>query len=360
MQINPQLEAALSQFADEPGVASRQVAQLRAAIMATPALLSALNQDAANGHLRGFRLAPPSAESIGQYDIASNRITIPAEVLTGTQPINPDLRAVLKLQDMSLRFAHAPGVTPDMHDNLQKTINESPFLIDQFKDAVRNEARRHLKSFDLHTTVGAGGSYDPDRLSMNLTPASLTPTTFDQHNMAFVLGHEMEHGFNRLQLEQSRDAYISSLRTIAGDSSPVNDYTAAAQRRLASHRADEAESHIAGWNAMVSYERQRSGNPNVSLQDMWNNANRGRVADFLELDASGNAVAKPGLTFNTNNSLTPTTGAKGNVTAMGRHYFDQPPAGAPGVSRLDKMHLGPYSHSDYANSYGASVVRSAI
>ena len=191
---NAQLEAALTQFANEPGVTPHQVSQLRSAIVATPNLVQAFNQDAANGQLQGFTLLPPGQESIGRYDVATDKIAIPSEVLTGTQPVNPDLRAVLKLQDMSLRFAHTAGVTADMHGNLERTINESPVLVDQFKDAVRNESQRHLKSFDLHTAVGAGGSFDPapNRLSMNLTPASLTPGTFDQHNLTFVLGHEME------------------------------------------------------------------------------------------------------------------------------------------------------------------------
>jgi hypothetical protein len=181
-----------------------------------------------------------------------------------------------------------------------------------------------------------------------------------QHNLTFVLGHEMENGFNQIQLNNSRKAYINRLRTIAGDNSPINDYTPAMQTRLQAHRVDEAESHIAGWNAMLSYEQQRSGNPNVALQDMWSNANRGRVEDFLVLDASVNAVARPNLTFNADNSLTPTPGTNGNVEAMGRYYFGQPPVGTPGVPPADTVSLGPYSHSDYKNQYGAGVVSLAI
>lgn len=186
---NRQLTAALNQFALEPGVSPEQAAQLRAAINATPTLLNSLNADAANGHLRSFALAPPGPASIGQYDIASGKVTLPAEVLTGTTPVNPDLRAVLKLQDMSLRFAHTASVTADMHANLERTLNGSPVLIDQFKNAVRNESQRELRGFALHTDPGAGGSYDPTTRTMNLTSASLSTASFDQHNMSFVLGH---------------------------------------------------------------------------------------------------------------------------------------------------------------------------
>lgn len=354
---NPQLTAALDQFALEPGVTPAQAAQLRAAINATPNLLRSLNADAANGHLRSFALAPPGPESIGQYDIASGRVTLPAEVLTGATPVNPDLRAVLKLQDMSLRFAHTANVTADMHANLERTLNGSPVLIDQFKDAVRNEAQRELRGFALHTAPGAGGSYDPTTQVMNLTPASLTTASFDQHNMSFVLGHEMEHGFNRVGSNQARDRFDEQARQIAGDANPINDYTAPSVRWMQSNRNDEAEAHIAGWNAMLSYEKQRSGNPNAGLTEMWNNANRGRVEDFLELDAAGAPVARANLSFNADNSL---TSSPTNVATMGQYYFDQKPVGTPGVAAHATVGLGPHGHSDYANIYGAEIVGRAI
>lgn len=357
---NAQLQAALRHFANEPGVTTQQVRQLQSAIVATPNLLRAFNEDAAAGQLQGFTLMPQGQESIGRYDIATKRIAIPPEVLTGTEPVDPDLRSVLKLQDMSLRFAHTADVTADMHANLERSINESPFLVDQFKDAVRNESQRHLRSFDLETSDGPGGSYDPDRRSINLTATLLTPGTFDQHSLTFVLGHELGHGFNRIQLSNSHDAYISQLRSIAGDNDPINVYTPAMQARLQAHRVDEGESQIVGWNAMLSYELQRSGNPNVTLQDMWDSANRGHVEDFLMLDPSGNAVARPGLTFNADNSLTATPGANGNVEATGRYYFDQAPVGTPRVALADTVNLGPYKYSDYNNYYGTAAISLAI
>lgn len=111
-QPNAQLEAALQQFATEPGITPQQVAQLRAAILTTDKLTERLNKDAVDGHLTGFNLAVPGPESIGRYDLATGKVTIPSEVLSGTGPVDQDLRAVLRLQDMSLRFAHQPGITP--------------------------------------------------------------------------------------------------------------------------------------------------------------------------------------------------------------------------------------------------------
>lgn len=359
-QPNAQLEAALQQFATEPGITPQQVAQLRAAILTTDKLTERLNKDAVDGHLTGFNLAVPGPESIGRYDLATGKVTIPSEVLSGTGPVDQDLRAVLRLQDMSLRFAHQPGITPDMHSNLEKTLNESPALVDQFKDAVRGEERqRHLMEVKPLNGVGAGGSFDPKDRSMNLVPSSLS-TNFNQHDVTFVLGHEGEHSFNKATMDAAKQAYQNSVRQIASDNNPVNDYTPAALVRMQASRVNEAEAHIAGWNAMLSYEKERSGNPNAGLQEMWNNGSRSRVADFLELDANGAPIAKAGLTFNADGTLTPSSGSNGNVAAMGRHFFDQPPTGTPNIPVQDTMNLGPYNHSDYPNNYGPNIVGMAI
>ena len=166
--INPQLRTALTHFANESGATAQEVAELRAAIIGDQSILAKLNENAAQGHLKGFSLAPPGSPSIGRYDAGNDIILLPREVFTGAPPANSDLRAVLRLQDMSLRFAQLPGVTVDIHDNLQRTINESPALVDRFKDAVRSDLddSRHLMSFNLHTRGVAGGSYSPGKRSI--------------------------------------------------------------------------------------------------------------------------------------------------------------------------------------------------
>ncbi|ENZ93870.1 hypothetical protein VB151_01075 [Xanthomonas fragariae] len=50
---NPQREAALAQFAAQPGTTPAQEAQLRAAVIADASPLAMLNQQATFGHLKG-------------------------------------------------------------------------------------------------------------------------------------------------------------------------------------------------------------------------------------------------------------------------------------------------------------------
>lgn len=123
------------------------------------------------------------------------------------------------------------------------------------------------------------------------------------------------------------------------------------------HRRDEASAHIAGWNAMLGYEKQRNHDPNAGLQAMWQNANHSRVVDFLEAGPDGQARPRAGLAFNADGTLPPTAA---NIEAMGRYYFDQPPIGTPGVPLQDTVNLGPHGRSDYSNLYGAGLVNHAI
>ncbi|WAT15987.1 hypothetical protein [Xanthomonas fragariae] len=70
---NAQLQAAIAQFAAQPGITPDQEAQLRAAITQDANLLQHLNQNVANGQLKGFALpqAGAAANLAGTYDMAS-------------------------------------------------------------------------------------------------------------------------------------------------------------------------------------------------------------------------------------------------------------------------------------------------
>ena len=77
---NPQLQAAITGFAAQPGVTPDQQAQLRAALTQDARLLQRLNQAAASDQLKGFALPQAGAapDLAGTYDIASGVVTLPA------------------------------------------------------------------------------------------------------------------------------------------------------------------------------------------------------------------------------------------------------------------------------------------
>ncbi|MBT2748078.1 MULTISPECIES: XVIPCD domain-containing protein [unclassified Lysobacter] len=377
--INTQLRASIAQFAHQPGVTLDQEAQLRATIASDADLLQRLNQAAANRQLTGFASASTGAgpNIVGTYDKASGVVTLPSNGFqAGGTAANPDLRASLRLQEMSLRFAHgtyvdAAGVTQqvsqDMLSNLQFTINGSPVLAAEMKRAAttvdpsdRND-RMLLENFAPLSNMVAGGTYNGDTKTMSVPPRVLARTPagfqrFDSPDLTFVLGHETQHAFNHPDKVIAYRAFDTAAKAIATDNNPVNDYTAPVGQLIGAGRDDEARAQIAGWNSLVSRERQV--NPAANLTNMMLLRNS-RLHDFIQPDPANSrqAQARPGLSFNPDSTLPMTPG---NIAAQAQNYFDKPPAGAPGLPSHRTTGIGHHGDSDYPNFYGAGAISRAI
>lgn len=104
---HPALDAAVQQFAHQPGVTPADVSALQAAISLDPDLTQRLNSAAASGALHGFAPTPPGTPNapIGSYDPASHTVTLPSAAFgsAGTPP-SADLHAVLRVQAMVVEF----------------------------------------------------------------------------------------------------------------------------------------------------------------------------------------------------------------------------------------------------------------
>ena len=322
---NPQLQAALARFAAQPGITPDQAAQLTAAVTQDARSLQRLNDDAAAGHLTGFALPSVGAAPnlTGTYDKASGVVTLPPGdfLSTGSVPGN-DLVASLRVQDMTARYAHttwveaAGNTQPVLQNtitNLQNTLNGSPVLAEQVKlaastvDPGSSPPRMHLEAIDSLSGTVAGGTYNGHSKTISLPPASLDmpPSQFQATgviDMTFVLGHEIQHGFNHPAYEADIQSFYTDAIAIARDANPANDYTAPIGNLIQSERENEARAHIAGWNALLSRERQ--SNPAVTLTDM-RRLNSGYVLDFVEPHSTipFQFQARPGLTFDADNTL---------------------------------------------------------
>lgn len=387
-QPNAQLEAALVQFGQQPGVSSDQQAQLRSAITTDARLLGQLNQAAQAGLLRAFALPATGSTTpnlVGQYDIQTGVVSLPPAAFqpSGAVP-SADLKAVMQVQEMTVRFGSStysdppqPGVaTPATHpvsqnmlDNLQNTINGSPVLAEQVKKAATTRdpgatpRAMLLENFDFVAPgMQAGGTYSGRTHSMNLPPLNLqTKTTanpqgrFNADDLTFVIGHEIQHGFNHPAKSQASTAFGQQVGQIAQSAPVVHDYTAPVRTYIQAGRDDEAKAEIAGWNALLSSKQQT--NPNFSLDDMRQNTLApGRTADFVVLDpATNTTVARPGLVFNPDNTLSQ---SPANITAMGQHYFNRPDAAAPQSQR--PVHIGESGKTDYTNYYGTGAIETII
>ncbi|WP_139206657.1 hypothetical protein [Luteibacter sp. UNCMF331Sha3.1] len=364
------LESAIGYFAQCEGVSAKNVDRLRALLEADSGVARTLTGAVEGGRLRGFSLGADGApsRSMGHYDRASGIVTLPPAVFADISDY--DLNAVLRVQAMMVELSAkqvADGrgegwfVTQDMLDNLQNTINQSPVLVAEMGRAtMTHDARasdhRVIESFDFVKSGGLGGSFDTSARTMNFVPESLMTTSppgsrikYNAHDLTFVIGHEIQHGFNAKQVADERSAFIREVRELARTPGPIHDYTQLIEQRIRSARNDEAIAEIAGWNALIS--RVQSDGSAATLANVFSVA-RGRAIDFVELPQPNKFTFRDNLDANTDLSIDVTPA---NIEAMGYNYFDRPVYPEPGDTR-QPMHLGPGGVSDYRNYYAGWAV----
>ena len=253
-------------------------------------------------------------------------------------------------QALLTKFAQHPDVTPDQAANLEAAINSSPALIEQINKAVADD---HLKIIvPLPAGKHAGGEYVAASETVRLALPMLAATAnkpFNPAEVAFVLGHEVQHGFEHAAVAKAYSHFHVEAKQEATEKAAIHDYTTVIANPIAANRRDEAAAEIAGWNAML--DQIKSANENPTLADIYEK-NKFRMADFI--DRSGNNsseyayVLKPNLTLNPDLSLSPT---HANIEAMGQNYFDKVPK---------KTNIGDLGKSDYVTYYGTALVEHAI
>jgi hypothetical protein len=367
------LDAAVNQFAQQPGVTPAQVSALRSALAADPDITQRLDAQANSGTLKGFALAATGAPDrpVGEYNPAASTVTLPATTFPASGA-NADLGAVLRVQAMVVEFsgkqytdtagANQP-VTPDMLSNLQNTLNGSPALADDIKRAATTidpaqPNHRILESFAFtQPGAGVGGSFSAPNHAMNLVSQSLMTTPpqgvsgkYDPYDLTFVIGHEVQHGFNAQAASQARAAFVADVRKLAATPGPIHDYTSLVERRIQAGREDEGSAHIAGWNALRSRVEHERGSVNLTAIDR---ADHSRAADFLEVQ-HGALAPRTNLQLNADLSISQTPA---NIAGMGHNYFDRPTAAhlQAGDTR-QPMALAHGGLEDYPNYYAGWAI----
>lgn len=250
------------------------------------------------------------------------------------KPISADLQ---KLID---DFGKQPGVSANAVKNLSDTIKGSPVLTDQLNGAV---AAGHLKSFKALTDPNMGGSYNGGTQAMSLPVAGLD-ANFNKGEITFVLGHEVQHGYNRGARDAVRSTFYAEAEALAKNPAAVHDYTPLLNKVIEGDRVNESTANIAGWNALVSAAKEAK--PAATLGDVYN-LQPGRASDFIA--RTGTApnyayAARDGLTLSADLTIAVNPA---NTAGMAKHFYDLPPA---------QTRLGHGGNSDYPNYHGSIYV----
>ena len=120
--LSPQLEVALAtsiKSASHPnGFTPAQESQLRAAIANDQRVLDRLNEDAEKGYLRSFEIASHGSHNmLGAYNKSNGNVTLPVDSFSHASNLN----ATLRVQDMSMQFAHVTITDETTHVQQQVT-----------------------------------------------------------------------------------------------------------------------------------------------------------------------------------------------------------------------------------------------
>ncbi|TXH71552.1 MAG: hypothetical protein E6Q88_07655 [Lysobacteraceae bacterium] len=230
-------------------------------------------------------------------------------------------------------------------ERLQATLQSSPLLQANFARAIEAGQIETL-SFSQAGIAGAGGSYDPASRNLDIARASYD----SEADLVFVLGHEVQHALNhqgaeyrpwmqfKQDVEKIQQIHLDADRMVppAPAGSP-RDYTLAVRDYVEGVRTEEAQAHIGGFNALMSYLKQKHHGEPPSLRQMYE-ALPGRMADFIEVRGSQpNAEyrLKAGLTRSEDGGL---AFSPDNVDAMKRHYADNFPGSFGENGLLDYRH----------------------
>lgn len=207
---------------------------------------------------------------------------------------------------------HVPFRTSDP---LRDTIEASPELKERLLDSIQ---QGYLRKFtNAEPEAGARAEHKVGTREILVPERALD----DQHDLIFVLGHENAHALNAKGVN-AKDRIKGEIRAIAFGPEP-HDYTAPIKKLVEHTLADEAQAHIAGFNAAVSALHKAGIEPtekNLYIFDPL------RMRDFIEVRGKHpdmEFVLKGGLTRDPHTGVL-TRNAE-NIEAMKGYYPDKIP-----------------------------------
>ncbi|WP_226468991.1 XVIPCD domain-containing protein [Luteimonas panaciterrae] len=200
-------------------------------------------------------------------------------------------------------------------DPLRDAVNASPDLKAKLIDAISDG---YLTKFTNEAAVpGAAAEYRVSTRDIKVPESALD----NKNDLIFLLGHENQHA-RSLQGIDYRQTVLKPDTLAISQSPPPHDYTAPITALVERTRAEEAQAHIGGFNAVVS--ALTAEGKGTTPEDIYRH-NPGRMRDFIDVGGVFPNLTyqmKAGLTQQPDGSLDWTPA---NVTAMKGYYADKIP-----------------------------------
>jgi|GEM_PF-5206603 hypothetical protein len=250
-----------------------------------------------------------------------------------TTPISPELQKVLDEYATTL----PGGKTSNVYLNVQEAITGSSYLAQQMNASAQSGDLKHIAARPLSNE---GAHYESDNKTMVLNSSAMSSklSASDEAVLVFQMGHENQHALYSQTVGTAEKKADQDLDAIAASKGTQHDYTSVVSSKNKISSVDEAQAHLAGWNAAASYIREKD--PKAGIEKIANQS--GYALNFMEGDKP-----RSNLNFNPDMSLTMTPQ---NVAAMEKDYFQQPP---------NKTRLGPHGDLDYSHYYAAYTIQHA-
>lgn len=200
-------------------------------------------------------------------------------------------------------------------DPLRDAVNASPDLKAKLIDAISDG---YLTKFTNEAAApGAAAEYRVSTRDIKVPESALD----NKNDLIFLLGHENQHA-RSLQGIDYRQTVLKPDTLAISQSPPPHDYTAPITALVERTRAEEAQAHIGGFNAVVS--ALTAEGKGTTPEDIYRH-NPGRMRDFIDVGGVFPNLTyqmKAGLTQQPDGSLDWTPA---NVTAMKGYYADKIP-----------------------------------
>ena len=226
------------------------------------------------------------------------------------------------LDDMIDAYAKGGKQHAKTAEGIREVLMLSPDLNKRVLEAVRDG---HLTRFSAENPGdNAAAGYNAHSRTMHIRP-NFSGSHSAYAEMMFVLGHETDHARSLKGQNHATSMLLPAVNGLAeGPSVGPRDYTPIIAQYVERQRAEEAQAHIGGFNALASYVRhERHLDRAPTLKELYQ-TEPGRMSDFINVSGLifKDYALKPGLAREADGSMAL---SDGNIDRMKVYYADKFP-----------------------------------